>query len=52
MKKKVHIHYMEDEDVRKHMDKQPFHLKSSWIREATRSKMDIEKLENMYTHKK
>ncbi len=43
MKKKVHIHYMEDEDVKKHIDKQPFHQKSIWIREATKEKMDKEK---------
>lgn len=33
---------MEDADVMKHIEKQPFHLKSDWVRKATRELMKRE----------
>lgn len=40
--KKVRIHYYEDVETAKHLDKIPYHNKSIWIREATEAKMKKE----------
>lgn len=40
MKKKIRFYYHEDVEIMEHIEKQPFHQKSKWVREATRAKME------------